>query len=263
MKIILIIDGPVATITLNRPDAGNSIDMELASALLKAVIQCDQDDSIRCVILTGNGPMFCAGGDLAAFSASADKVSNFISELAGTFHLALSRLARMAKPYVVLVNGPAAGAGLGLAISGDIVLSARKAHFTAAYSAVGLSPDGGLTWRLPRLIGLRKAQEIITLNKRITSQQAEDIGLITRVIDDDRLLAEGMALGKTLANSATMALGETRRLLAETYETGLEVHLEKEARSIAGLSYGIEAREGISAFSEKRRPKFYQGAENG
>ena len=263
MKIILTVDGPVATITLNRPEAGNSIDMELAGALLKAVIQCDQDDAIRCVILTGNGPVFCAGGDLSAFRISADEVSNFISELAGTFHLALSRLARMAKPYLVLVNGPAAGAGLGLAISGDIVLSSKKAHFTAAYPAVGLSPDGGLTWRLPRLVGLRKAQEMITLNKRINSQQAEDMGLITRAIDDDKLLAEGLSLGKTLANSASKALGETRRLIFEAYETGLEVQLEKEARSIAGLSSGIEAHEGISAFSEKRSPKFYQGAENG
>ncbi|MDX6008745.1 enoyl-CoA hydratase/isomerase family protein [Cupriavidus necator] len=262
-QVILSVEGPVATIRLNRPEVGNSIDMGSAQALLKASIQCDQDPAIRCVILTGTGRLFCAGGDLETFRAAGDQVPGLLSELAGILHLAISRLQRMGKPLVVLVNGPAAGAGLSLAISGDIVLSARSAHFTAAYSAVGLSPDGGLTWNLPRLIGLRKAQEMVVLNKRVPSQQAEDIGLITRAVDDDKLLAEGIELAETLARSATGALGGTRRLLLETYEDGLEAHLEKEARSIAALSAGLEAREGISAFVGKRKPIFYRGVENG
>lgn len=263
MKIDFYVDGPLAKITLNRPEFGNSIDMEMARELLKAAIQCDQDDGIRCVILTGSGRIFCAGGDLDAFRGAGEKISSFLSEIAGTLHLAISRLARMAKPLVVLVNGPAAGAGLSLAISGDVVLSSRAAHFTAAYSAVGLSPDGGLTWRLPRLVGLRKAHEMIALNRRVTSQQAEDIGLVTRVVDDDRLLAEGLELAQALASSSTSALGQVRRLLLETYETGLEVQMEKEARSIASLSSGFEAREGICAFNEKRKPNFHRGVENG
>lgn len=252
------LEGAVATLRLNRPDAGNAIDLPLARALLAASIRCDHDPAIRCVVLTGNGRLFCAGGDLAAFSGAGDGMAGFLGELAGVLHLAISRLLRMPKPLVTLVNGPAAGAGLSLAIMGDLALAARSAHFTPAYGAVGLSPDGGLSWHLPRLVGMRRAQDLILTNRRVAADEAEAIGLVTRTVDDARLAAEGAELARTLVSSATAAIGATRRLLLESYDTGLEAHLEKEARSIAALGAGPEVREGVAAFIERRRPAFYR-----
>lgn len=254
--VLFSVDGPVATIKLNRPEVGNAIGLPLARALLEAAIRCDHDPAIRCVVLTGNGRLFCAGGDLAEFRTAGDGIPGYLSELAGILHLAISRLMRMPKPLVVLVNGPAAGAGLSLAIMGDIVLATRSAHFTPAYGAVGLSPDGGLSWLLPRFIGMRRAQEMIVANRRVAAVEAGSIGLVTRVVDDDALASEGAKLVQSLVASATQAIGATRRLLLETYENGLEAHLEKEARSIAALSSGPEVREGVAAFSEQRKPNF-------
>lgn len=257
--LLLNIKGAVATLTLNRPELGNAIDLPMAQAILRAAIRCDQDPAIRCVLITGNGRLFCAGGDLGSFTAAGDGVPGFLSELAGVLHLALSRLIRMAKPLVVLVNGPAAGAGMSLSLVGDIVLAARSAHFTPAYGAIGLSPDGGLSWHLPRLVGLRRAQEILLLNRRLSAQQAQDMGLITRLIEDDQLLKEGDAVTHSLAIAATPAIGRVRQLLLHSYGAELEAHLEQEARSIASVSAGPEAREGIAAFIAKRLPNFHSG----
>jgi 2-(1,2-epoxy-1,2-dihydrophenyl)acetyl-CoA isomerase len=170
--------------------------------------------------------------------------------------MAVSRLMRMAKPLAVLVNGPAAGAGLSLAISGDIVLAARSAHFTAAYGKVGLTPDGGMSWMLPRLVGMRRAQEIIVANRRIPAEEAASIGLVTRVVDDADLSREGAALAAELASSATLAIGGARALLLESHSNGLETQLEREARSIAAAGGTAESREGVAAFLERRAPDF-------
>lgn len=250
-------EGAVATVVLNRPDEGNAIDLPLAQELVQCVINCDQDPDIRCVVLTGRGRFFCVGGDLGAFTAAGGAVSGFISELAGTLHLAVSRLMRMNKPLLVLVNGPAAGAGFSLAMAGDVVLAARSAHFTPAYGAVGLSPDGGLTWHLPRLIGMRRAQELLLLNRRVPAKEAGLLGLVTDVLDDEVLDRSGRETAQLLAESATGAVAATRRLLLDTYGGGLEAHLEMEARNIAAQSGGEEGREGTVAFAEKRPPRFH------
>ncbi|WP_340316712.1 enoyl-CoA hydratase/isomerase family protein [Rhizorhabdus argentea] len=249
-------DGAIAKVTLNRPDAGNAIDLPLGRALLEAAIQCDSDAAIRCVVLTGAGRMFCAGGDISVMASSGDKVSAVISELAGTLHMAMSRFARMNKPLVVLVNGPAAGGGLGLSLCGDIVLAARSAKFSAAYGALGVSPDGGLTWLLPRLVGLRKAQEIIISNRRIDAEEAEAIGMITRVVDDQALAEEGAGVAASLARSATRSIGTSRALLLAAFDNGLEAQMEFEARGIAANIAGPEGREGVAAFLARRKPDF-------
>jgi 2-(1,2-epoxy-1,2-dihydrophenyl)acetyl-CoA isomerase len=261
--LIIEIEGPVATLTLDRPEIGNAIDLPLARALLKAAVRCDQDAAIRCVVLTAKGRLFCAGGDLGSFGSAGGDLPGFLSELAGTLHLALSRLMRMPKPFLTLVNGPAAGAGLSLAIAGDIVIAARSAHFTPAYGAIGLSPDGGMSWYLPKLIGIRRAQEMLLLNQRVQAADAQAIGLISRVVDDGDLLDEGRQTARTLAESATRAIAETRRLLLESFHGELESHLERETRSIAALSAGKESLEGIRAFRERRKPRFHQAAERG
>ena len=250
-----IADG-VAWVTLNRPEAGNAVDMALAQALLDVAVRCEQDDAIRCVLLSGEGRLFCAGGDLGAFRAAGDRVDAFLEELATTLHAALLCFARMAKPLLVLVNGPAAGAGLSLAIAGDVVLCARSAHFTAAYGTLGLTPDGGMSWALPRLVGLRKAQEIILTNRRVGADEAERIGLVTRTVDDERLAEEGLAAAKALAGSARAALGAARALLRDSFQTNLQSQLASETRAITRAGASAECREGLAAFLAKRHPDF-------
>jgi len=250
-----VADG-IARITLNRPDAGNAIDMPMAHALVAASIRCQTDPAIRCVVLTGAGRLFCAGGDVSLFAAAGEGVPALLSELAGTLHMALARFARMTKPLVVLVNGPAAGAGLSMAISGDVVLCARSAHFTAAYSAIGLTPDGGMSWLLPRLVGLRKAQEIILTNRRIKADEAEAIGLVTRVVDDENLASEGAAMAARLCAAAVQAVGVARGLLQDSFSTSFESQLEAEARAISAAGERPESREGLAAYFAKRSPDF-------
>lgn len=247
--------GAVVKLTFNRPDRGNSIDIEMGRALVDAAIRCDSDPSVRCVVLTGAGRLFCAGGDVGVFSAG-EGTNALLSELASTLHLACAKFARMGKPLVTLVNGPAAGAGLSLALAGDIVIAARSAHFTAAYTAIGLTPDGGLSWLLPRLVGLRRAQDMILTNRRVTADEAEAIGLVTRTVDDAALGDEGGRIAATLADGAIAALSASRALLLESFAAGPETQMEKEARSIAAAAAGPEGREGVTAFLAKRKPDF-------
>jgi 2-(1,2-epoxy-1,2-dihydrophenyl)acetyl-CoA isomerase len=249
-------DGAIARLILNRPDQGNAINLPLARRLVDLAIRCDNDPTIRCVVLTGAGRLFCAGGDLVELGGAGSDAPRHVGELAGTLHLAMSHLLRMAKPLLVLVNGPAAGAGLSLAISGDIVLGARSAHYTTAYGAVGISPDGGMSWLLPRLVGLRKAQDLILTNRRVLPDEAERIGLVTRTVEDEALASEGAATAQTLCGSAIRAIGASRALLAEAYGNGLETQLEKEVRSISRAVAGPEFREGVSAILNKRKPDF-------
>jgi len=255
-SVLVTRSGPTAHITLNRPAQGNAIDLGMARELAAAALACDIDPSVRCVVLTGNGRLFCAGGDVGLFLDAGPQIASCLSELAGAVHVALTRFARMQKPLLTLINGPAAGAGLSLAVSGDVVLAARSAHFTAAYTALGLTPDGGMTWILPRLIGTRKAQEMLLTNRRVDAVEAERIGLVTRVVDNEALAAEGAQIAATLARAPTQALGATRSLLLQSFESSYETHLEREARAIVAAGRSAESAEGIAAFAAKRPPNF-------
>ncbi|MBV2150794.1 enoyl-CoA hydratase/isomerase family protein [Sphingobium sp. AS12] len=254
--IAFAIEDGIGRITLDRPEAGNAITLPLARALLAAAIRCQNDEAIRCIVLTGNGRLFCAGGDVQLLAGAGDKRSEVLSELIATFHAAVARLARAPKPLVTLVNGPAAGAGFSLAMLGDVVIGARSAHFTAAYGAIGLTPDGGLSWLLPRLVGLRKAQDIILTNRRIKGDEAEAIGLVTRIVDDEAVATEGLKVATALADAPVEALAASRALLADSFETGLETQLDRELRSMAMAGAGRESEEGLSALLAKRPANF-------
>ena len=254
--IAFTVEDGIGRITLDRPAAGNAIDLPLARALLAAAIRCQTDDMIRCIVLTGYGRLFCAGGDVQLLAGAGDRRSDVLSELIATFHAAVARLARAPKPLVTLVNGPAAGAGFSLAMLGDVVIGARSAHFTAAYGAIGLTPDGGLSWLLPRLVGLRKAQDIILTNRRIKADEAEAIGLVTRIVDDEALADEGLKAAAALADAPMAALAASRALLADSFETGLETQLDRELRSMARAGAGPESEEGLSALLAKRTANF-------
>lgn len=253
--LLMEVEDGIARLTLNRPDAGNALDMAMAEALVEAATRCETDRAIRCVVLTGAGRLFCAGGDIGLFTTAGD-IAAVLHALATTLHGALVRFARMPKPMLVLVNGPAAGAGLSLALAGDVVLAGRSAHFTAAYAGIGLTPDGGMSWLLPRLVGLRKAQDIILTNRRVKAEEAEAIGMVTRVVDDALLAEEGRAMAERLSVAPVQALGVARLLLQQSFSTGLEEQLAAEASAISAAGVRPEAREGLAAFMAKRPPDF-------
>ncbi len=248
--------GAVAYLTLNRPDAGNAIDVPLARALLGAVETVRADPMVRCVVLGGNGRMFCAGGDVKALHAAGDRLPVLLREILACLHPAITGLAAMEKPVISAIHGPAAGAGLGLAAVADIALAEPTAHFTMAYSRIGLTPDGGATWLLPRLIGLRRAQELALTNRRVTAEEAAAMGLITRVVPSGRLTEDVNALATTLARSATGALGITKRLLANADGAPLNDQLDAEADAIAVSGGGAESRIGLAALIERIEPDF-------
>lgn len=244
----------VGTLSLDRAELGNSLDIATARQLSDSVDQLSADRDVRCVLIRAEGRMFSVGGDIRGFAAAGRGARAHVEELAGTMHRAMLALARMEKPIVTLVHGPAAGAGFSLALAGDIVLAAPVAHFTAGYGAIGLSPDCGLTWLLPRLVGLRRAKDIILTNRRVGAEEAASIGLVTRL--SGQLESEGRAVARQLADSATRALGKTRRLLNDSSGNSFEAQLQAELDAIAEASAGDEGREGIAAFLERRSPAF-------
>lgn len=243
-------------ITLNRPDSANAINLTLARELLAAAIRCSQDAAIRVVVLTGSGRMFCAGGDLKEMAQQGDQLPAALKELTVYLHAAVAHFARMEKPLVTAVNGSAAGAGVSLALVGDVVLAASSASFTLAYAAAGLVPDGSATFFLPRLIGLRRTQELMYTNRRLKAREALDWGMITRVVADEMLDEEAADLARTLASGPTRAFGIAKRLLCSSMGSFLETQMELESRAIAEVAGTQDGGEGIAAFLEKRRPHF-------
>lgn len=254
--ILFSIEDNIATITLNRPKAANGINPTLARELAEAALICDQDTTIRCVLLTANGQLFCAGGDLKAVGGAPEKAAGKIKSMADNLHRATSSLARMNKPFIVAVNGMAAGAGFSIAVTGDFVIAAESAKFTMAYTAAGLSPDGSSTYFLPRLIGMRKTMDLMITNRRLTAQEAEQWGLINQVVADEALQATAMKLAQKLANGPTDAFGIVKKLLLCSFDNSLETQMELEGRAIAESAGSANGQEGVLAFLEKRKPQF-------
>ncbi len=248
-------DGAILRLALNRPQRANALDLALCKALLDAAIDADEDDAVRCVVLSAHGKLFCAGGDIDAFVAAGDVLGPLVKQMTAALHMALARLLRMNKPLVTVIAGPAAGAGLSLAILGDIALAARSAHFTSAYTSIGMTPDGGSTWLLPRLVGMRRAQEMVLLNRRVSAEEAAQLGLITRSVPDEALAAEAESVVQHLAQGATAALGRSRNLLLSSFTTTLETQLEAEARAIANSARTEDAQARMAAFLQQRKPK--------
>ena len=246
----------IARITLSRPDSGNAINPDLARELAEAALACSNDPAVKVVLIAARGKMFCSGGDLKAFTSFGDETSVRVKAMADDLHKALSLLARMSAPVVVAVNGAAAGAGFSLAIAGDIVLAGRSAKFTMAYTAAGLSPDGGATYHLPRLVGIRRAHELALTNRVLSAEQAAEWGLITRVVADDDLDEEALAVCRTIAAGPAAAHAVTKRLLLESLHNSLETQTELEGREIARAAGSADGIEGVRAFVEKRRPNF-------
>ena len=246
----------IAKITINRPEAANALNFDLAYDLMHASLECDEDPEIRAVVMTGSGRMFCAGGDLKSFAAQGEKLPAHMKEVTTYLHSAISRFARMDPPLIGAVNGIAAGAGLSIACSCDIVLAAESAKFTMAYTRVGLTPDGSSTYFLPRIVGMKRALELTLTNRILSAQEAAEWGLVNRVVPDADLVAEAEKLAGELAQGPTGAFGGAKRLLHSGWTETLETQMENETQSIAARSKTEDGREGITAFLEKRAPKF-------
>jgi 2-(1,2-epoxy-1,2-dihydrophenyl)acetyl-CoA isomerase len=246
----------VGLIRLNRPEDGNAITLEMAGELLDAARHCDQEHEVRAVVLTGSGRMFCAGGDLKAFAAQGENVSRYLKKVVQAFHSALARFSRMEAPVVGAINGMAAGGGLSLALIPDIAIAGESAKFTVGYTKVGLTLDGGSSYYLARLVGLRRAKEMALLNPVLTARQALEWGLVNRVVADEDVLPAALELASELANGPTRAYGETKRLLLAGATADLEAQMEREARAIATLAGSPDGQEGMAAFMGKRTPRF-------
>lgn len=246
----------VAHITLNRPEAANSINLEMGRDLMQAMLECSEDRSIRAVVITGTGSIFCSGGDLKSFTAHGKRLPYHLKEVTTYLHAAISRLTRMDPPVVAAVNGFAAGAGMSLACACDIVVAAESARFTMAYTRVGLTPDGSSTYFLPRIVGLKRALELTLTNRVLSAQEALDYGIVTRVVPDAELLAQTETISIQLAAGPTKALGASKRLLHGGWTETLETQMEHESQAIATIAHTADASEGITAFMEKRTAEF-------
>jgi 2-(1,2-epoxy-1,2-dihydrophenyl)acetyl-CoA isomerase len=244
--------GAVAHLTLDRPHSGNALDVELARALERAVTAAAVDDAVRVILLSASGPHFCVGGDLAAMRAAPDRRAH-VRELVDAAHGAVRALEALTKPIVTAVQGPAAGAGLSLVLLSDLVLASPRATFTTAYTAVGLTPDCGQSWLLPRAVGLGRALELTLLPRRMSVEEAHRLGIVTRVVVSAELADETELLLEQLTSGPARAAGAARALLRAGSTAGLLEHLDREAATITELAGTDEAGARIEAFLAPRR----------
>ncbi|MEJ1978982.1 MAG: enoyl-CoA hydratase [Acetobacteraceae bacterium] len=249
------IEDGVATLTLNRPDRLNAFSPEMIEALCAALTRLDTDASVGAIILTGAGRGFCAGGDIKRMS-TADQTLEERQESLRTRHRVITLLRTIGKVVIAAVNGPAAGAGLSLALACDLRIAARSARFRTAFAGVGFSGDFGGTWSLTRLVGTAKAREMYYLDPVIDAAEAERLGIVTRVVEDAALLDEARAVARQIAAGPLVAFSVMKRTLHAAETEPLATVLDMEAQGQARTGMTEDHREAVAAFVEKRPPVF-------
>jgi 2-(1,2-epoxy-1,2-dihydrophenyl)acetyl-CoA isomerase len=248
--------GEILEITLNRPEAYNALNLDTIMMLSDALASAATDGSIKGIMITGKGKAFCSGGDLKWISQQPGEAGSTLHRLAPQFHIAITEIRRMGKPVVAAINGIAAGGGFSLALACDFRVMAESAVLRQAYTSSGLSIDGGGTFSLPRLVGLARALEIAAFDQPISSAQALEWGLVTKVVADDKVAEEAMSMLEGLAKSALHSFAWSKRLLSESFTNSLETQLELERQGISDCANHPNGQEGIRAFVEKRKPVF-------
>jgi 2-(1,2-epoxy-1,2-dihydrophenyl)acetyl-CoA isomerase len=256
-NLVFEIRNHVGHITFNRPQAANAIDLGMARDFRDAIRRCEENPGVRALLLSGNGNLFCAGGDLKAFAAQpATELPSYLREVTHFLHSAISTFAHMSSPVISAVHGSAAGAGFSLACASDFVFAAESAKFTLAYSRAGLTPDGSATYFLPRIVGFRRALELAIINPVLTAEEARRLAIVTRVVPDGQLLEEARAFAEQLAAGPTLAFGGVKRLLLDSVANKLETQMAIETDWISQMARTRDGREGIEAFVGKRVAQF-------
>lgn len=258
--VLLARDGSVATLTLNRPDALNALDLAMIDALVAHTTELARDDRVHVVVVAGAGKHFMAGGDIRVFAdslaqAPAERARSF-QAFAQRVHVAIETIARMPQPVVARVQGAVAGFGLSLMNACDLVFAADDAYFASAYLTLGVTPDGGGTYWLPRLTGARKAAEIMLLGERLAAPQAQALGLVNRVVPAAELDATVAQVAQRLARGPQRAVRGAKRLLRQSSTASLAEQLAAEAESFGACAATDDFAEGVQAFLGKRPPRF-------
>jgi len=248
----------VLTITLNRPDRLNAFTAAMTAELHELLRDAGSDPEVRCVVVTGAGRAFCAGQDLQdrTVTSDDDEPPNLYESLEERYNPIVRAITGMSKPVIAAVNGVAAGAGANLALACDLVYAARSAKFIQAFSKIGLIPDSGGTWTLPRLVGSARAKGLALLAEPLSAEQAAEWGMIWAVVDDDELHETVMASAATLATGPTLGYAKLKELLAGSYGRSLDDQLDRERDMQDLLGRSADYREGVRAFFDKRPPNF-------
>ncbi|WP_104205145.1 2-(1,2-epoxy-1,2-dihydrophenyl)acetyl-CoA isomerase PaaG [Billgrantia saliphila] len=255
--LLFTVEDGVARLTLNRPDSLNSFNAEMHAEMRQALKAVRQDKSVRALLLTGSGRGFCAGQDLSDRNVAPGAEAPDLGEsLEKRYNPMLRTLRDLPFPTICAVNGVAAGAGANIAMGCDIVLAARSASFVQAFCKIGLVPDSGGTWTLPRLVGMARAKGLAMLGDKLSAEQAEQWGMIWKVVDDESLQDEALTLARHLATQPTRGLALIKRALHASADNGFndQLDLERDLQRLAGRT--SDYREGVAAFMEKRKPSF-------
>jgi 2-(1,2-epoxy-1,2-dihydrophenyl)acetyl-CoA isomerase len=257
---VVLVDrvGAVTTITLNRPDRGNALTAELKTKLLAAISAAGEDTAVRAVVVTGAGPAFCAGQDLAEHAAAlAEDPSTAFATIEQHYAPIVTALATMSKPVLAAINGTCVGAGLGIALACDLRIASAGARLATAFSAIGLTCDSGLSATLVRAVGAARASELILLGEPVTAEQAVEWGLVSRVVDADDLPTAAAELATRLAAGPTLAFAESKRAIAAAVDPPLNAVLGSEAEAQRRLGVSTDHGDAVAAFLAKRKPEFH------
>jgi 2-(1,2-epoxy-1,2-dihydrophenyl)acetyl-CoA isomerase len=254
--VVVSVDGNVATIRLNDPPSMNALSSSMAADLDDAVARLSASPEVRCLVVTGTGRGFSAGGDVQSFYDHRDDPHEIMEEILDGLHGAVSRLLEAPFPTIAAINGVVAGAGMGLAMATDLAVAVDTAVFTMAYTGIGVSPDGSSTFFLPRLVGSRRAMEMILTNSRLSASEALELGLVNQVVAIDDFDAAVRSLAVKLAEGPTLAYVRARELVMQSFASDPRTQMASEAARIIAAGSTADFAEGVTAFIEKRPARF-------
>ncbi|MBL8522273.1 MAG: enoyl-CoA hydratase [Betaproteobacteria bacterium] len=248
--------GTIGTLTFNRPAVFNAMNDELILGMRDLTANLMNSTTLRALIVKGAGKAFVAGGDVGLFYQRRDVIADEVKPLGDALHAGIINICKLPFPVIAQIHGAVAGAGLSVALACDFAIADETASFTTAYSKIGLSPDGGSTFFLPRIVGMKKATELVMLSDALNAAQALELGLVNKVVAADQLEAETLKLAERLARGATQAFARAKRLITQSFDTPLSQHLDDEIACFEECARTSDFKEGVTAFVEKRKPEF-------
>ncbi|MBB63542.1 MAG: enoyl-CoA hydratase [Waddliaceae bacterium] len=254
--VLYNVENSIATITLNRPHSANTLNPQMIDEIIDLTEKVRIDDSIRALILNGEGPIFMAGGDLAYFFQHRNELPKQVVRMIRRLNQAVMNLYRLPIPVLASVHGSVAGVGMSFIAAADLCIAAQNTQFTMAYSNVGLSPDGGATYFLPRLIGQRKTMQLMMMPDLFDASAAQDLGIVNWVVPQENLAEQTQKIALRLANGATVAYAESKKLIQSSFGRSFEEQVEAEAHAFAHCTSTKDFIEGVSSFQNKKRPSF-------